>query len=540
MVDQANINVSPLELAYVQSPYDYAEIVSIDTSEAIKVPGVVSVITADDIPGDNNTLGMQGACELLAEKFVNYQGQILAVVVAEDFKIANEAVSMIAVEYKPLPPIQGLLDAVNFDSSHHQFKECNSTDNEFNDEGLDFIDTDHWFSENASTLDLGSVTAEPYKEGGVLIRTAYFDVNNITSSLANLLSLKKDEIFIDSPNGDCFPKFTQLIYNQILGIAALGSLITKKKIQVVSRTFFNGIKVLNCGEVKIQSRVGFDGEGKIISFDSNLKLDCGSELGASDCIFSGFFKVLKKLGEGVRLTANFDHCKTNLIPNMATLQEGVWLGLMVLDDVINKIAVKISEPVNEVRKKNMATGKPYRRLEEIYSKRLKEVNAFNDKNESIKKSVYLFNVDLTEKLDDKKGEGINGAAVAEVEVNIISETLKLCYSNFIQEYNWTGLYNQERSISITSFLQGLDRLSVTQTSNSERVRNNLFPDDLFCDVISINDESSTTPRTLSYCLSLCVYFAILEVIRKFDSGLPLNISFDILNTSNNFKQKHQE
>ena len=72
MVDQANINVSPLELAYVQSPYDYAEIVSIDTSEAIKVPGVVSVITADDIPGDNNTLGMQGACELLAEKFVNY------------------------------------------------------------------------------------------------------------------------------------------------------------------------------------------------------------------------------------------------------------------------------------------------------------------------------------------------------------------------------------------------------------------------------------------------------------------------------------
>ena len=60
MVDQANINVSPLELAYVQSPYDYAEIVSIDTSEAIKVPGVVSVITADDIPGDNNTLGIQG------------------------------------------------------------------------------------------------------------------------------------------------------------------------------------------------------------------------------------------------------------------------------------------------------------------------------------------------------------------------------------------------------------------------------------------------------------------------------------------------
>ena len=49
MVDQHKNNVLPLELAYVQSPYDYAEIVSIDTSEAIKVPGVVSIITANDL-----------------------------------------------------------------------------------------------------------------------------------------------------------------------------------------------------------------------------------------------------------------------------------------------------------------------------------------------------------------------------------------------------------------------------------------------------------------------------------------------------------
>lgn len=531
MVDQDKNNVLPLELAYVQSPYDYAEIVSIDTSEAIKVPGVVSIITANDIPGDNNILGTQGSCELLAEKFVNYQGHILAVVVAEDIKIANEAVSLIAVDYKPLPPIQGLLEAINFDSKHHEFKEFNSIDNDFNDQGLDFVDTDHWFSENASKVDLGSFTAEPNKDGGVLIRTANFDVTDITSSLAKLLSLNKTRIFIDSSDGVSFPKVTQLRYNQILGIAALSSLITGKKIQVVSRTLFNGIKVINCGEVKIQSRVGFDGEGKIISFDSNLKLDCGSELGSSECIFSGFLKVLKKLEDGARVTANCDHCKTNLIPNMGTIEEGVWLGLMVLDDVINKIAVKISKPVNEVRKKNMATGRPYRRLEKIYSKKLKEVNVFNDKNESTKKSVYLFNVDLSEKLDDKKEEGMNGAAVAEVEVDVINETLKLCYSNFIQEYNWTGLYNRQRSISVTSFLKGIDRLSVNHFANSERVRNNLFPDELLCDVISINDELSTTSMTLSYCLSLSVYFAILEVIRNFDSGLPLNISFDFLNTS---------
>ena len=84
MVDQNKNNVLPLELAYVQSPYEYAEIVSIDTSEAIKVPGVVSIITANDIPGDNNILGTQGSCELLAEKFPQ------AAPILKSTRLANE------------------------------------------------------------------------------------------------------------------------------------------------------------------------------------------------------------------------------------------------------------------------------------------------------------------------------------------------------------------------------------------------------------------------------------------------------------------
>ena len=94
-----------------------------------------------------------------------------------------------------MPPIQGLLEAIDFDSKHHDSKDFNSIDNDFNDQGLDFVDTDHWFSENTSTVDLGSVTAEPNKDGGVHIRTANFDVTDIAPSLAELLSLNKTQIF---------------------------------------------------------------------------------------------------------------------------------------------------------------------------------------------------------------------------------------------------------------------------------------------------------------------------------------------------------
>ena len=44
------MNELPLEVAYVRSPYDLAEITSVEVNEALKLPGVVSVIKAKDIP----------------------------------------------------------------------------------------------------------------------------------------------------------------------------------------------------------------------------------------------------------------------------------------------------------------------------------------------------------------------------------------------------------------------------------------------------------------------------------------------------------
>ena len=50
------MNELPLEVAYVRSPYDLAEIL-VEVDEALKLPGVVSVVKAKDIPGQNNAFG---------------------------------------------------------------------------------------------------------------------------------------------------------------------------------------------------------------------------------------------------------------------------------------------------------------------------------------------------------------------------------------------------------------------------------------------------------------------------------------------------
>ena len=88
------MNELPLEVAYVRSPYDLAEITSVEVNEALKLPGVVSVIKAKDIPGQNNAFGGADEFQLIAEEWVNYMGQIVAIVVAESAEIADEAASL--------------------------------------------------------------------------------------------------------------------------------------------------------------------------------------------------------------------------------------------------------------------------------------------------------------------------------------------------------------------------------------------------------------------------------------------------------------
>jgi CO/xanthine dehydrogenase Mo-binding subunit len=76
----------------LRSPHAHALIRSIDVRKARKLPGVVDVITAEDTDG----------LTILARKEVRYQGDKVAVVVAEDPDIAIDALELIKVDYQVL------------------------------------------------------------------------------------------------------------------------------------------------------------------------------------------------------------------------------------------------------------------------------------------------------------------------------------------------------------------------------------------------------------------------------------------------------
>ena len=93
---------------FVRSAHAHALITSIDTEEALKVPGVLAVITAKDL----EPLGLHwmptlagDMAAVLADKKVHFQNQEVAFVVATDRYAAMDGVQMVDVAYEALPPL---------------------------------------------------------------------------------------------------------------------------------------------------------------------------------------------------------------------------------------------------------------------------------------------------------------------------------------------------------------------------------------------------------------------------------------------------
>ncbi len=99
----------------LRSPLPHARIVSIDTTKAKRLPGVMAVLTADDVPE-----ARYGALVLdmgmFARGKVRYVGEAIAAVAAVDEETAARAVRLIEVEYEELPAVFDPLEAMRPDA----------------------------------------------------------------------------------------------------------------------------------------------------------------------------------------------------------------------------------------------------------------------------------------------------------------------------------------------------------------------------------------------------------------------------------------
>jgi CO/xanthine dehydrogenase Mo-binding subunit len=98
----------------VRSPYAHARIVSINRTQALAVPGVVLVLTRDDLTDD--LFPYYGAAfkdqPIVAIDKARHVGDVVAAVVADSPDAAAEAAGLVEVEYEELPAVFDVVEAL--------------------------------------------------------------------------------------------------------------------------------------------------------------------------------------------------------------------------------------------------------------------------------------------------------------------------------------------------------------------------------------------------------------------------------------------
>jgi CO/xanthine dehydrogenase Mo-binding subunit len=103
----------------LRSPFAHARIVSIDVSRAEALPGVVAIMTGQNLPSDDPYYGHALRDRpVLAIDRVRFVGEPVVAVAAEDPSIADKAITLIDVEFEELPTAVTIEQALAADAPH--------------------------------------------------------------------------------------------------------------------------------------------------------------------------------------------------------------------------------------------------------------------------------------------------------------------------------------------------------------------------------------------------------------------------------------
>ena len=105
-----------LHLHVATSARAHARIVRIDLDAVRRAPGVAAVLTAEDIPGENDASPVFHDDPVFAEGVVQYAGQSLFAVAAESIAAARAAAALATVAYEDLPALISVEDALAADA----------------------------------------------------------------------------------------------------------------------------------------------------------------------------------------------------------------------------------------------------------------------------------------------------------------------------------------------------------------------------------------------------------------------------------------
>jgi xanthine dehydrogenase molybdopterin binding subunit/xanthine dehydrogenase small subunit len=347
-----------LEVWPVCAPHARARILRRDASAARTMPGIAAVLLAEDVPGLNDVGAIRHDEILLADKEVFYHGQIIALVVGESQEACREAAKKIIVEYEPLPPILNIKDALAQNSFHTEpnfirrgdvqpalAESPHILEDEFSLEGQE-----HFY------LEMQAAFAESGEDGSMFVMSSTQHPSEVQHIVAHLLHVPVNQVVVQSPRmgGGFGGKETQAA--TFAALAALAAAKTRRPVRVRINRDLDMMLTGKRHPFLAKFKVGYNAQGDLLAAKIELISNGGWSLDLSMPVTDRAVFHLDNAYYIPSVEFSGQVAKTNLASNTAFRGFGGPQGMLVIEEIIDRISRRLGKTPEEIRERNLYRG----------------------------------------------------------------------------------------------------------------------------------------------------------------------------------------
>ena len=386
----------------------HGKLKSVDVSEAEKSKGVVKIITAKDLIGENQIGGVLPDEPLFADDEVHFQGMPIALVLAETEEQARSAAKKITAEIESLeivtdPRVAFAKNDLIVPPKHFKlgdaeaaFKKC-----EYVFEGRTELNgQEHLYIETQGAY------AIPTEQGGVKVYSSTQGPTAVQRAVSRVTALPMHQIEVDVTRlgGGFGGKEDQA--NAWAALCAVGAQLTRRPVKYALHRMEDMRMTGKRNPYSSDYKIGLDKDLRIVAYEAVFYQNAGASADLSPPVLERTLFHCTNSYFVPNVTATAYCCRTNLPPNTAFRGFGGPQGMFVIESAIAHAAEKLNVPASEIQRKNLIRDGeefPYGQIAESevvncwtqadakfdFVKLQKEADEFNSKNKFIKKGVAL-------------------------------------------------------------------------------------------------------------------------------------------------------
>jgi len=347
-----------LEAWPVCSTHASAGITKRNADKARKAPGVVAVLMAEDVPGMNNVGTARHDEPLFASTEVLYHGQLIALVVGTSIKECRAAAALVEVGYEPREPILGIKEAISrnsFLTDPHTLKRGDvekalasaphRLDGEFSSGGQE-----HFY------LETHAAWAEPGEKGTLFVCSSTQHPSEIQTIVAEVLGTQRNNIVVQAPRmgGGFGGKESQ--GNTLGALVALAAVKTGRPVRLQLDRDLDMMITGKRHPFFSKYSAGYDDGGRLLGVRVDIFSDGGWSLDLSQPILDRALFHLDNIYYVPSVSFTGRVVRTNVTSHTAFRGFGGPQGMLVMEEIVDRVARRLGLPPEVVRERNMYHG----------------------------------------------------------------------------------------------------------------------------------------------------------------------------------------